>query len=112
MDDLLLTEKADLRCTHLHSGVITVPASQDWVTIAGVPIPVEPDPVGRPVDKCQVPMNSNCKLTAGVTGGYSSLLRIGGKQVCLKSLVGPTIALPPGTFEVLDPGQDFVEEVK
>jgi hypothetical protein len=106
----VLTEKADLRCTHLHSGRITVPASQDWVTIADVPIPVDSDPVPRPVAGCNIFPSSACKTTFAVLQGYSELVRIGGKRICLQSLMGPTVAVPPGTFEVVDPGQDFVEE--
>ena len=112
MNDLLLTEKADVRCTHNHSGKITIPASQDWVTIAGVPIPVAPNPVGRIVQYCELQPDVQCKAILDVTGGYSSLLRIGGQQLCLKSLVGRTLAAPLGTFDVVDAGQKFVEEVK
>ncbi len=109
---LLLTEKAQVRCTHLHSGVIHIPASQDWVTIEKVPIPVDSDPFPRPVEKgtCSLPPNAQCRGTAGVLQGYSDLLRIGGQRVCLDTLKGPTIAAPPGTFEVVDPAQDFVEQ--
>ena len=107
---LLITEKADLRCTHMHSGTITVPASQNWVTISGVAVPVEPDPVGRTVGKCSLTPNNACRTTLAVLQGYSELLRIGGKRVCLDTLKGPTVAVPPGTFEVVDAAQKYVEE--
>ncbi len=107
---LLLTKNADLRCTHVHSGRITLPASQSWVTISGVPIPVEPDPVGLNVVACSLPPNAACRTTVAVLQGYSDLLRIGGKRICLDTVKGPTVAVPPGTFEVVDAAQKFVEE--
>jgi hypothetical protein len=107
---LLITEKADVRCTHAHSGRIQIPASQNWVTISGVPIPVEADPLLRDVVACTLPSNARCFKTAAVLQGYSDLLRIGGKRICLDTLKGPTVAVPPGAFEVVDPAQKYVEE--
>jgi hypothetical protein len=48
-----------------------------------------------------------------VKAGYSDLLRIDGRRICLDSLNGLTDGTPPGTvmYKVNEPGQPFVAEV-
>jgi hypothetical protein len=53
-----------------------------------------------------------CVTTLKVKRGYSQLLRIGGKRVCLDTIAGLTDGTPPGIVEyvVKTPGQSFVAE--
>jgi hypothetical protein len=107
----IVTMKAVEVCSH-ELGVVINVNSQSWVTIAGAPILVEPDPLARVIVGCP---NINigivpCTLTLQVTGGYSGLVRIDGRPVCLDTVTGPTNGTP-GTFsfKVRFPGQSFVE---
>ena len=44
--------------------------------------------------------------------GYSDLLRVEGRRICLETVTGLTDGTPPGTvlYEVRDPGQDVVRQ--
>jgi hypothetical protein len=90
--------------------------SQNWVTIKGRRVLVENDPEGRSIVGCT---NVNpvlgirpCLTTLKVTAGYSDLIRIDGKRVCLDTVTGLTDGSPPGTvkYKVNDAGQPFVRE--
>jgi len=109
----ILTKDAGLYCDH--GGKVTIEFGQGFVTVEGAPILIEPDPVAKPIKNCPyagvgvVP----CNLTLPVLTGYSDLLRIDGRRVCRKDVMGLTNGSPPpGTFRytVKDPGQHFVSE--
>jgi hypothetical protein len=53
-----------------------------------------------------------CLTTLKVQQGYSGLIDIQGRRVCLDTVTGLTDGTPPGTFKysVRRPGQDLVSE--
>lgn len=110
---LILTEDAILKCKH--DGSVAIKPSQSLVTVEGRLVLVEPDPEGRPISACP---NYGltikpCVTTLKVNAGYSTLLRIDGKPVCLDTVVGLTDGTPPGLVEytVRAAGQEFVAEL-
>jgi hypothetical protein len=111
----ILTEDADLRCDHVNGKVGIVP-TQALVTINGRRVLVRPDPEGRPIAGCPMygAMIKPCTTTLVVRDGYSALLSIDGRPVCLDTVTGLTDGTPPGTvnYVVRDPGQQWVDEGK
>lgn len=108
---LFLTTSAKLVCKH-ELGKIGLRASQKFVTVDGKPVLIDDDPEGRPVSGCP---NTGatikpCTTTLRVTRGYSELVRINGRRVCLDTVTGITDGTPPGTvrYIVRHPGQNFV----
>jgi hypothetical protein len=110
----LLTEDAVLMCGH-PPGTVDIRATQSLVTIEGRKVLVEKDPESRPIRGCP---NTNplagikpCLNTLPVQQGYSALLRIDGRRVCLDTVTGLTDGTPPGTviYNVHDPGQKLVD---
>jgi hypothetical protein len=108
----LLTDKARLAC--LHGGRVRVAASQHWVRIEGHPVQVEGDPVGKSILGCPNVglMIKPCMVTLHVARGYSNLLQVDGRRVCLDPVQGLTDGTPPGTvrYVVRNPGQHLVSE--
>lgn len=109
---LLLTEDAVVVCKH-EVGRVSIEASQGGVTIEGRKVLVEPDPEHRGISHCPltVPFKP-CLNTLAVQRGYSELLRIGGRRICLDTVTGLTDGTPPGTvmYKVNRAGQEFVSE--
>ena len=108
-----LTKNAILVCEH--GGTVGIEPIQDLVTIQAVPVLVEVDPEQRPIAGCPnvAPGIKACTLTLKVRKGYSDLLRIDGRRVCLETVTGLTDGTPPGAvpYKVRAPGQDIVKEV-
>lgn len=112
----LLTLEAKLVCKHV-TGVVQFPTHhQDLVRIEGQPVLVENDPRAKLITGCaNLGMTIKpCQLTVSVEKGYSELIRIQGRKVCLEPISGLTDGTPPGTvkYVVQSPGQNFVSEVK
>jgi hypothetical protein len=109
----VLTEDAVLVCTH-ELGIVGVVATQGLVTVAGRRVLVERDPEGKPIGGCPNvgPAIKPCTATLPVRAGYSGLLRVGGRRVCLDTVTGLTDGTPPGTvqYKVRSPGQALVSE--
>lgn len=110
---LLLNEDAVLVCKH-ELGRVSIAATQSLVTIGGKRVLVEPNPERRGISFCPnygITVKP-CTLTLAVEQGYSSLLRIQGKRVCLDTVKGLTDGTPPGVVEykVRSAGQEFVFE--
>jgi hypothetical protein len=109
----LMTEDALVVCTH-ELGIVGIVAGQTLVTIGRRKVLVEIDPQGRPIGGCPNvgPSIKPCLTTLVVKQGYSSLLRINGKRVCLDTVTGFTDGTPPGVvkYKVNNPGQNLVEE--
>jgi len=109
----ILTQKAILVCAH-EIGIVQIAALQDLVAVEGTNVLVERDPEGRPIVGC--PMYGAgikpCITTLPVQVGYSDLVRIEGRRVCLDTVEGLTDGTPPGTvkYKVRTPGQNFVSE--
>ncbi|MBI4538142.1 MAG: hypothetical protein HY704_01360 [Gemmatimonadetes bacterium] len=109
----LITEDALLMCAH-PPGKVKIEATERLVTIEGRRVLVETDPEGRAIVSCP---NFNppagirpCTRTLRVQTGYSGLLRIEGRRVCLDTVRGFTDGTPPGTvrYGVTVPGQSLV----
>lgn len=109
----ILTDRAVLVCAH-ELGIVGIVATQPLVTIDGRPVLVENDPENRPIVGCPNagPAIKPCLTTLAVKAGYSNLLRIGGRRVCLDSVTGLTDGTPPGIvkYKVRSPGQEWVGE--
>lgn len=109
----LLTDKAVLVCEH-ENGLVQIRASQTLVAVERQPVLVETNPEGRPIKGCSNvgPTIKPCTTTLAVKKGYSDLLRIGGRRVCLDTVTGLTDGTPPGAvmYHVRKPGQNFVAE--
>lgn len=86
----LLTRASVVTCGH--GGVVQNVPSQQHVTIGGVPVLVEDDPVGRVVLACPNYGLSlkPCTTTRAVRTGYSTFVTVGGRPVCLDTLEGVT----------------------
>lgn len=107
-----LTEDATLVCLH-EMGRVHVAPTQMLVTIAGRRVFVERDPEQRSITGCaQLPPMTPCTMTLQVQVGYSDLLRIEQRRVCLDTVSGLTNGSPPGVvlYKVRRPGQDLVAE--
>lgn len=111
----ILTEDAVLVCLH-ELGRVDIEATQDLVTVEKRAVLVEADPEGRRITRCPNigATIKPCTATLKVKQGYSDLVRIDGKRVCLDIVTGLTDGTPPGTVEykVRTPGQEFVSEKK
>lgn len=108
-----LTQDALMTCSH-ESGFVGVVPSQGLVTVNGRLVLVAVDPEAKPIAGCPWvgPGMKPCMLTLKATDGYSSLIRINGRAVCLDTVTGLTDGTPPGTFKytVRTPGQSLVTE--
>jgi hypothetical protein len=111
----VLTEDALLVCNH-ELGTVRIVATQDLVTVQGRRVLVETDPESRPIVGCPNvgATIKPCQQTLRVQTGYSSLVRISGRRVCLDTVTGLTDGTPPGTvqYKVRQPGQDLVSEAE
>jgi hypothetical protein len=109
----LLTEDAVVVCRH-EMGKVSIEPSQSLVTIEQRVVLVDADPEGRSISGCPLVFPFKpCLRTLAVREGYSPLLRIEGRRVCLDTVTGLTDGTPPGTvmYKVNVPGQDLVAEV-
>ena len=109
----LLTEDAKLVCAH-ELGKVDIEPTQSLVRIDARLVLVEADPEGRDINGCPMygAVIKPCRTTLPVKVGYSELLRIEGRRVCLDTVRGLTDGTPPGTvmYKVDDPGQKWVSE--
>lgn len=107
-----LTEDATLVCRH-EMGRVQIEPTQTLVTVSGRRTLVEKDPEHRPITGCaELPPLKPCTTTLPVREGYSGLLRIDGRRVCLDTVIGLTDGSPPGVvlYKVRHAGQDLVAE--
>ena len=111
----IITVDAKIGCAHSPMGRVTNQPSQNLVTIQGRPALVERDPEGRSIVACPNirPGIKPCLLTLVVQKGYSSLIRVDDRRICLDTVTGLTDGTPPGVvlYTVRDPGQQLVTEV-
>ena len=110
----ILTVDAVIVCEH-ELGTVGLRPTQDLVTVARRLVLVEIDPEGRPISACPNvgPTIKPCLVTLRVKTGYSDLMRIDGRRVCLDTVTGLTDGTPPGTvkYKVRSPGQDLLSEM-
>ena len=109
---LLLTENAVVSCLHEQGLAEIVATHQDFVRVDQLLILVDDDPEGCLIAGC--PLSSPllpCLQTERVDAGYSELVRIDGRRVCLDSVTGFTKGTPPGNrYVVRNAGQPLVSE--
>lgn len=109
-----LTVDAKITCKHV-TGVVQLFTLQNLVTIKGRPVLVKNDPEMKLITGCANigPTIKPCSLTLQVSEGYSTLIRIKGRPVCLDTITGLTDGTPPGTvrYVVQRPGQRLVTEL-
>jgi hypothetical protein len=110
---LILTELAKLVCRH-ELGVVQLDPIQALVTVEKKRVLVEPDPENRGINGCPNygVLIKPCTLTLKVTAGYSTLVKIDGRKMCLDTVTGLTDGTPPGVvmYKVNFAGQEFVSE--
>lgn len=108
----LITEDAHVVCRHETGTVKLLVATQGLVTINGRKVLVQNDPLMKPIAGCANlgPTIKPCTLTISVAKGYSDLVTINGRAVCMDNLTGVTDGTPPATVEyhVRHPGQTLV----
>lgn len=106
-----MTEDATVVCAHQPGNVRGFSPAQKWVTVERRKVLVRPDPVGRPIDGCPnvPPMGRPCLTTLAVTRGYSTLVRIDGRAVCLDTVTGMTDGVAPVPYRVRNPAQQLVD---
>ena len=106
-----MTEDATVICDHQLGNITSFAPAQSWVTVAGRRVLVESDPVGRSITGCPnlPPMGKPCTNTMSVTSGYSELIRISGRRVCLDSVIGMTNGVAPVLYRVRNPAQQLVD---
>ena len=87
-------------------------AGQGFVFVQNRKVLVENDPENRLIVGCPNigATIKPCTFTLAALGGYSNLLRINNRRVCLDTVTGLTDGTPPGMvkYEVRDPGQALV----
>lgn len=109
----VLTEDAVLICAH-EQGLVGIVATQTLVRVNGRRVLVATDPEARPIVGCPMygPAVKPCTQTLPVQSGYSDLVRIGRRRVCLDTVTGLTDGTPPGTVEyrVRSAGQALLGE--
>ena len=107
----LLTEDAVIVCKH-ELGRAAIVTSQGLVRIQNRKVLVENDPEGRLITGCPNigATIKPCTATLAAQAGYSNLLRINNRRVCLDTVTGLTDGTPPGTvkYEVRHAGQELV----
>ena len=110
---LVLTQLATVLCQHKLGAVSIVP-TQDVVSVEQKFVLIEPNPESRPIAGCPMygALIKPCTQTYEVKKGYSSLMRIDGKRICLDNVTGLTNGTPPGSvpYNVAFAGQVFVSE--
>jgi hypothetical protein len=106
----LLVDRSVVKCGH--NGVVQNRASQQFVTIQGMPVLVADDPVGRDIVACPNygVGRKPCTTTLAVRTGYSAFVSVAGHAVCLDSLQGLTdgVDVQVVLYTVSSPGQTFV----
>lgn len=106
-----MTEDARMVCAHETGRVTGFDPRQRWVTIGGRCVLVESDPAGRTISGCPVvpPTGKPCTSTLPVVKGYSALVRIDQRRVCLDTVRGLTNGVAPVDYHVRSAGQSLLE---
>ena len=107
----VLTNNAVLMCNH--GGKVQVLPRQMQVSVAGGFVICDPDLVGAPITGCQVKTTALTQPCTAVVetlpGSTSPTVMVAGRPVYVQTLVGVTNSRPPGTVEVVFPGQIIVQ---
>jgi hypothetical protein len=107
-----LSQTAVVTCDH-GTGIVANAASQQLVTVFGVPLLIGKDPVGKGIAGCTNVSTTikPCTSTINLDSGNSSWVTINGQGVCLDSVVGGTDGTPPSAtkYRVKFAGQVLVD---
>jgi hypothetical protein len=109
---LVLNANATILCAH--GGRVTIVARQGAVTAGGAPIIRETDLVGAPIIGCAQPPSISTKPCTTVVSvvplsGTAARVSVAGLPAHTQTLVGITDGVPPGTVQVVNPGQATVQ---
>ena len=108
---LVVTTNARIICAH--GGQVTLLPRQTTVTIQGGAVLRETDLIGAPIVGCAQPptvSSKPCTMVASVMpGGSAPTVSAGGMPVHTQALMGMTDGVPPGTIQVVSPGQTTVQ---
>lgn len=109
---LLVNSNATLMC--IHGGRVTLTPKQTTVTAGGAPIMRESDIMGSPIIGCAQPPSPGTKPCTAVISiipmsGTAATVMVGGLPAHTQTLTGMTDGVPPGTVQVMDPGQAVVQ---
>jgi hypothetical protein len=107
----LLTSDAVILC--IHGGKVTPIPSQAKVLIGGAPVLVVTDLIGAPIAGCTLPPTPASKpcttVVSVLPGSWSPKVLVGGRPALVATATGLTDGVPPGTFQVVFPGQVTVQ---
>jgi hypothetical protein len=107
----LLTADAVILCSH--GGRVAAVPSQTTVLAAGAPVLCLSDLMGAPVIGCTLaptPATKPCTATVmPLPGSWSMKVSVAGRPALTAMARGMTDAVPPGTFQVVFPGQMIAE---
>lgn len=108
----VITTSATIMCAH--GGRVQLMPKQQTVLAGGAPILRETDLIGAPVVGCAQPPTVSSKPCTTVVStipmsGTASTLLVGGMPAHTQTVTGMTDGVPPGTIQVVDPGQQQVQ---
>ena len=107
----IVTANAVILCTH--GGIVTLRPSQLSVLAGGGAVLCEPDLVGAAIVGCSQPVTLATKpcttVLSTLPGASSPKVLVGGRPAYLATLSGLTDGVPPGTIQVVFPGQVVVQ---
>jgi hypothetical protein len=93
----------------VHGGRVTPIPSQTSVMIEGAPVLVATDLIGAPVVGCTLPPTPATKpcttVVSVLPGSWSTSVLVAGRPALLATATGLTDGVPPGTIQVVFPGQ-------
>jgi hypothetical protein len=109
----VLNAEAKLICAH--GGQVIVIPKQVTVLAGGAPVLRVGDLVGSPILGCTLPPTPVTSPCINIVTeipipevGMSPLVMAAGEPVLLVGITGITDSIPPGTFQVVFPGQETV----
>ena len=107
-----MNSNATILCTH--GGKVQIVPRQMTVTAGGSPIVRETDLMGAPIVGCAQPPSISskpCTMVVSVIPGSGTAMKVtaGGMPAHTQTLMGMTDGVPPGTIQVVDPGQQKVQ---
>lgn len=108
----LITTNATIMCAH--GGRVQLVPKQTTVQAGGAPIVRETDLMGAPILGCAQPPSPGTKPCTTVVStipmsGTAATVLVAGMPAHTQTVTGVTDGVPPGTIQVVDPGQQKVQ---
>ena len=109
---LLITTNATIMCAH--GGRVQLIPKQTTVHAGGAPVLRETDLIGAPILGCAQPPSPGSKPCTAVVStipmsGTAVKVLVAGLNAHTQTVMGMTDGVPPGTIQVIDPGQQKVQ---